>query len=679
MAFCLTKEGSDKFKQALRDGTINPGKLAGMTSSQRSKFLSNIVGVDNAKQVNALFESKLLLKNQQRGMITWAKKVAGITPNVRRDLISRIERLDKVLDPKEEQQFLQDLASTRLNIDVTQEEAKTIIDLSKKLSTLKEKANADGIFPTPADKNKYGMARVNIENFIADLKLQSKSIKFREEKIKKITSLVGQAPGAMKSVVASLDNSFWGRQGIKSLLDVRTSGIWFKNFLKSFGDIGRQLTAEGKWYRTGESAVLDSIKADIYSRPNALNGKYQAGGYGLNVLSEEEFPSSLPENIPLLGRLFKASEAAYNGGALRLRADLADRLIATAERQGVDTLNKVEAQGMGELISSLTGRGSLGRLEPLSKEVNILLFSAKFLKGNFDTLTAHRFNRRATPFARKESAKNLLSMVTSIASILTIANLIDPDSVEADPRSTNFGKVKVFGHWTDVTGGMASMVTLASRTMIPTKREGVWGLWNKSSTGKWTNLTEGGFGARTALDVFENFWEGKLSPAAGILRDVWRGRNFQGEKPNLENILKNSLTPISIQNFNELRDDPETSSVLGSMILELGGLSVSTYKFKDNWETKTSQELKQFREKVGDAEFKIANEDFNRAYNDWFNTVQQLPEYKDLSGEDKGKLITKSKSEIKKQIFKEYRFKPKRKKKTTKEKSEEKKRNKLLP
>lgn len=683
--WCLTKESSQKFKEALKNGTLDPVKMAAMTSAERRALLASFVGPENSQQVNAIFESKLLLKNQQQGMITWAKRVAGISPKIRRDLLTRIERLDSVLDPKAEQQFLQDLASTRLNVDVTQEEAKTISDLSNKMLKFKENASPEGIFPTEGARLNYGMAKVNLENFIGDLKLEAKSISFREEKLRKIASIVGEVPGTLKSAVASMDNSFWGRQGIKTALDVRTTNIWARNFVTSFKDIGKQLVAKGKWYKSGDDVVLDSIKADIYSRPNALNGKYEAGNYGLRVLSEEEFPSSLPERIPLLGRLFKASEAIYNGGALRLRADLADRLIRVAEKQGVNTLDKTEAQGMGQLISSLTGRGGLGKGEALSKEANVLLFSIKFLKSNFDTLTAHRgifgigADPKATPFSRKEAAKNLLSITASIASILTIAKTLDPDSVEPDPRSTNFGKVKVFGHWTDVTGGMASMVTLASRTLVPTKHNGELGLWNKSSTGKWTNLTAGGFGARTALDVFESFWEGKLSPAAGIVRDVWRGRNFQGEKPTLTNILRNSLTPISIQNFKELKEDPDSSSVLGSMILELGGLSVSTYKFKDNWNMKTSQEMTQFKEKVGTTEFKRANEDFNRAYNDWYNTVTQLTEYKNLSDDDKSALITKAKKEIKEQVFKEYKFEVKKERKTQAEKDEEREMKKLLP
>ena len=118
--FCLTSDKVLAFKKGLKNREIDPQKLMNMTSEERRSFIAKFVGQDNAKDVNSLFESKLLLKNQKAGMISWAKRVAGITPEVRRDLLSKIEKLDKVLDPAEQNVFLQDLASKRLGLEITQ-------------------------------------------------------------------------------------------------------------------------------------------------------------------------------------------------------------------------------------------------------------------------------------------------------------------------------------------------------------------------------------------------------------------------------------------------------------------------------------------------------------------------------------------------------------------------------
>lgn len=670
MAFCLTTDIVKKFRRALKDGEIDPLKLAGMTSLERNAFLAKYVG-ENAKAVNALFESKLLLKNQKAGYISWAKKVVGMSPQAKTDMISRIERMQEILDPKESEKFLADLASTRLRLDVTQEEAKNIADFSKKVTDLKAKANEDGTFTNPADKATYGLTKVAMEKYIGNLKLATKRIFFKEQPVKKVLSIISELPGTLKSAVASMDNSFWGRQGIKTFWDPRLTPTWMRNFLKSWVDIGKQITAKGKWYTSGDDGVMDMIKADIYSRPNAVNGKYAAGKYGLSVLSEEAYPSSFPEKIPLLGRLFKASEVAYNGGALRLRADLADRLIKIAEQQGVDTLDPEQAQGMGQLISSMTGRGGLGKAEMMAKEINTLFFSIKFLKSNFDTLTAHRFDQKvmASPVAKKEAAKNLMSIIATLGFVLTIAKQLNKDSVEEDPRSTNFGRIKVFGHWVDMTGGMAGLITLASR-LVPTVHKGEWGLWTKSSTGNWTNLTSGKYGQQTGMDVFESFVEGKLSPVVGLLRDAWKGKNFQGQPVTLKNSLQNIITPISIQNFNQLKEDPNSSNLLGSMILDALGFSTSTYTYKSDWSTNTSKEMLQFKKQVGD-KFNQANDDYNKTYNAWYTGVSQSEEFKKLSDDGKSSLITAAREKIKAQIFKDYHFMYKPEVKTQEKKQEE--------
>jgi len=672
--FCLTKQAKEQFSKALRDREIDPAKLSSMTSEARRTFLEKYVGKENAVQTNALFESKLLLKNQKAGYINWAKKVSGISKEAKRDLISRIERLDKVLSPSEEQAFLKDLAETRLGFGVSEVEAKTISDLSIKMRELKAKVNPDGEFPSKTDRLNYGWANVQLEKYVNDLKLQTNKVSFKDQPLQAGLNLIKETPGALKSIVASLDNSFFGRQGIKTLLDIRTSHIWAKNFLKSWGDIGKELAGKD---------AMDAIKADIYSRPNALNGKYKAGKYGLDVLTEEAYPSSLPEKIPLLRRLFKASESAYNGGALRMRADLADRLIKLAEKQGVNTLDPREAEGLGSLISSLTGRGSLGKGEVLAKDINTVLFSVKFMKSNFDTLTAHLFDSkvRKNKFAREEAAKNLLSITASIGTVLMAAKILDPTSVDEDPRSSNFGKVKLFGQWTDITGGLAGLVTLASRTLVPTEHNGKISLWKKTGTGTYIDLLEGGYGQQNAWDLlFEGLVSNKLSPIAGIFRDRLKGETFQGEKPTLENQFGTATTPLIKQSFDKLMKDPNASSVLGSMILEGLGFSISSSSPKEkSWSTQPTKAQQGFLDKVGKDKFTKANDEYNTQYGDWFTKTSQSEQYKNLSDEAKQSLITKSKDEIQTKIFKKYGFKYKQSKKDKQQREESKSIKKLLP
>ena len=556
--FCLPQEIVNNFKEKLKSGEIDPAKLTDMTSAERRAYFG-FLGETNAKSVNALFESKLLLKNQQQGIINWAKKVAGMKPEVLRDIVSKVDRMDKILEPKELDAFLNDLANQRLGFDVTFEEASKITELSKDITAKKEKIAPEAPIGSK-DRLEYGTALTLFKDYVGDLKRNEKTFK---DYVARPIETVGELAGVTKSLLSTLDNSFFGRQGIKTLYT--SPSIWAKNFIKSWGDIGRELK--------GTDAITP-IKADIYSRPNAINGTYDRMKLDIGLATEESFPSSLPEKIPLLGRVFKGAESAFNGAALRMRADLADRVIKIADRQGINLLDKVRAEDLGQMVNSLTGRGKIKMFTPEGQKfINASVFSIKYLKSQFDVLT-QPFNRNIDPFVRKQAAINLMKIAGGIAAINTIANLLQPGSAEKDPRSTAFGKIKFGNTLIDTTGGLASVVSLASR-ITPTIHNGKWGFWSKSRTGVWTDLTAGKYGQQSALDIFESFWEGKLSPLAGLVRDVWKGSNFDGQKVTIKNALSNLVQPLSVQQFQEIMASKDADKVLMLMILEGLGFGVS--------------------------------------------------------------------------------------------------------
>src|SRR3990167_1574600 len=122
MAFCLPKIEAEKVKNAIRSGEITPLKLIKMESGERRAFFEQIVGKENAFEVNALVESKLLLKNQQNGLVTAFKQMTGLKEAARRDLLSTVQRLDKLLSPDGVENFLKDATAKRLGTEVTFEE-----------------------------------------------------------------------------------------------------------------------------------------------------------------------------------------------------------------------------------------------------------------------------------------------------------------------------------------------------------------------------------------------------------------------------------------------------------------------------------------------------------------------------------------------------------------------------
>lgn len=537
MNFCLPKELTKPFLTALKDGTLDPVKLSEATSAERRAAFAKVIGDKYATEVNAEFESKLLLKNQQAGMITWAKSVGGLKPQTLKDLVSKVSKLDRVLNPTEEKAFLQDLANKKLGTEVTLEEAQKISALAKAVQDAKG-----------GDRMTYGRARVALGNYVSELKNANNPNILQ----KGVGGAVSEVAGIAKGLKASLDNSAIFRQGWKTLFSHPT--VWLKNSAQSFMDLAQQV---------GGKAVMDEVQADIQSRPTYDLMKQAKLDVGT---TEEQFPSHIVEKVPVLGQLYKASEAAYTGFVYRTRADVFDKYLNIAKTAGVDISDKTQLQSIGNLVNSLTGRGNLGKAEQVAGAVNNIFFSPRFLKSNIDFLTAHQFQKGVTPFVRKQAAINLVKVVAGTAGVLAIANAILPGSVETDPRSSNFGKIKVKGTTFDVTGGMGSVLTLAAKMATMSSKSSV--------TDKVTPLNSGKYGAQTGVDVLVNFAEGKLSPIASIVRDILKGQDFNGNKPTLLGEASNLLTPLPITNAMQLYE-AKGAPVLAGIIADMLGISVS--------------------------------------------------------------------------------------------------------
>lgn len=135
--FCLLPQYVDEFMDRVKTGKLSAAKLAAMTSEERHTAFSEFMGDANATRVNASFESKLLLKNQQKGITDWVKNADKISPAVKRDILSRVQRMDQVLQPTQMHGFLEDLAKQRLGFGVTQGEAATLTALAKDVATAK--------------------------------------------------------------------------------------------------------------------------------------------------------------------------------------------------------------------------------------------------------------------------------------------------------------------------------------------------------------------------------------------------------------------------------------------------------------------------------------------------------------------------------------------------------------
>jgi hypothetical protein len=656
--WCLVASEVRKFKEALKDGTLDPEKLSNMTSKDRRDFFGKIVSPVNAAEVNSLFESKLLLKNQQAGMVSWAKKVAGLSKPVRRGLIDKIERMDKVLDPKEADKFMEDLASTKLGMTVNQEQATAIMDMSRAVTEAKTGITSDNIFKDVKERLKYGQAVVKLGNYLADLKLeaQHKPIKERFSSPKEIGKLALDIAGIAKAGKAALDVSMILRQGWQTTFSFNK--IWRKNSLESIKNFGRSV---------GGQEVEDAVNADILSRPNAISNRYRKAKLAIGVI-EESYPTSIWEKIPGLGKLFKASEASFTTFQYLQRADIFDKILPIAEKDfGINIDDPIDLIPIGQFVNSITARGNLGVLEPAANVVNVSMFSPRFLASNIEMLTATpNFVMREAAgmvgvdkgtagerFARKQHAGAALKTMLGSAFLLGIAKLLMPDSVDTSDGwevSADFGKVKIGDTRFDLTGGAGGVPVLLLRLIEQRSKS--------STSGNISEINSNEFGAMTGMDLVEGFFENKLSPAASILKDIINQRDFNGNPITVEGELYNMFVPLPITNAVEAANNPKAAPLILTIISDALGISANTYSQKvgQDWTTSSSQLLAGFKKKVGNSKFMEANNKFNQEYATWLNRMSNDPTYKTLDAGEKSSLQSSKKSELQAKIIKDYGY-----------------------
>ena len=659
---CLPEGIATRIKRAIKTGKISPDKLKVMTSAERRSFLARIVGVENAQEINLLFERKMLLKDQEKAMYSWATDITGMSKKAKAETLAKIkqafaDKQRRLFEPAENEKFLNEITSDafskKYRTEVSLEEAQKITELTSGLRKAKAKMNPDFTWNTKQEGLDFGASKVALDNYVGDLKLEAGRKEFispfRAKGIFEKGRAIGEDVGIIfdfvaansRSIVASVDNSWWGRQGRKTL--VTNPRAWGRNFLKSWDDMYKILR-HGK--HRGDS-IIDGVKAEIYSRKNYLNGRYQRG-IKLDIgTGEEAFPTSAPAKIPFFGRIFKASEIAYEAGAMRMRVDVADQVYTLAEKNGIDLADKFEVGSLNEVVNSLTGRGRLKIAEGAQATVNKAFFSIKFFKSNWDTLTLHT-GSKLSPFARKLAAINLLKIISSIGVILGTAWAFKPESVEWNLTSANSGKLTLGNTRFDITGGMASLVTVVSRILAQS---------TKSSVTEITTELGEGYMAPTGMDVLWNFTENKFSPMFSVIKAMIEQKTFEGEKPTITTTAKGLGVPIIIQEGFEIYQDPNSANIILSLIAEGLGISANTYSFKTNWENSTSKELIQFNATIGKEEFQKANDRFNTEVNEFILEVRDDEDYQALTDEDKKQLLTWKKNKIKQEIFEDYDFK----------------------
>lgn len=151
------------------------------------------------------------------------------------------------------------------------------------------------------------------------------------------------------------------------------------------------------------------------------------------------------------------------------------------------------------------------------------------------------------PIVRRMAVKNLLGFGGLAITVANLAVMAFPDNatVEWDPRSSDFMKIKVGNTRYDILGGFGQYITLGARIIKNSK---------KNAKGEIKELGKD-YGSDNALDVIERFFGNKEAPLASLLTDYLRGENAVGEKFAWDTAIISRMVPMMWQDMAELVSD----------------------------------------------------------------------------------------------------------------------------
>lgn len=372
------------------------------------------------------------------------------------------------------------------------------------------------------------------------------------EKLKEAGYQLANIP---RSLMASFDLSAPLRQGVFLIGRPR-------RFFSSFATMFKQF---------GSEKAFKEVQEEIIRRPTfeLMRGNKLALTEMDAFLGprEEAFMSNWAEKIPLIGRMVRASGRAYVGFLNKLRADVFDDFVKQGKNLGID--DPAFLKSAADFVNTATGRGGLGPLERAGVALNSFFFSPRLMASRINLLNP-AYYIGLHPQVRKEALKSLFTFAGTAMTVLGLAKMGGAE-VGIDPRSADFGKIKVGKTRWDVLGGFQQYIRLAAQL--------IKGQIVSSTTGRIMTLGKG-YRPLTRMDILGRFFEYKTAPVVSFALDLFRGQTALGEEVVLPKELAKRFIPMAAQDIYELIQERGVGGLFLSSPA-IFGVGVQTYGVKE--------------------------------------------------------------------------------------------------
>ncbi len=420
-----------------------------------------------------------------------------------------------------------------------------------------------------------------------------------------------------KAVRSSFDISWPARQGI--MISGRHPLIWSKSIATNV-----RAYADPDWMIRQGKKLLDDPTPYGVRMPDASIQDLRFGDIleGMDVVAKEVEPyyrAQLAEKLWLIGGQVRRSRVAFTGAGNEARASMTRHWLDVWTKAGVD-ITPERLEKLGGLLNALTGRSTAIPKGWLFDVLQATWWSPQYrLSGPqvLGTLAKHgpgslvkaatggRLIPSADPYIAGIAAQNLVAFVGGGIGILSMLKASGLADVELDPRSSDFGKIKLgptrFNFW----GTSQLLVRTIAQSITTTRIDPELGPQTIDPGQPWAR-----------------YWQSGASPEFSMITDYMTGETYLGRslRPSEErgistaDIAKREAVERTLPlSWLDIKEAIEEDALKGAFSGSLGiiGLGVQSYEPRaaqqlqnipefNHLEVLEIQELKTFWDEVKD-------------------------------------------------------------------------------
>ncbi len=534
----------------------------------------NQSGIVPDSELAALIKERDMLKEEHdrvfgKRVVTEEMRVKSALDSIRRSIDEYERRIaDNELDPKKPTPVREtpELKIARQNLSKLRDDYKKLQDeagvVDRRRTEAAKKATKKRIAELERRVADQDFSKKPVRKTIADdeltiLRAEKERIKeqydadFYKEMMRNRTTSqrLGDAGweawGVLRAVQSTLDLSFVLLQG--GALTV--SNMWrrpdvvasaFKNMFtamnseKKSEDWLRKIKAQ-PWYDQAKEAKLAITQphAELTGREELFMSDWTRIAWAI-AGSPLLLKSRAAHDKWVAANPFRALERGASAYLDTLRVERYLEGVKMLEARKADINGKEvttqDYKDVADVVNTLTGRASLGALEGFSKGLTRMFYSPRMWASAIKTGTPYGLYHfgKMTPTARKMAVLDMGRFIGTTMGVVTLAAIAlagdddDETYVETDPRSSDFGKIRLGDIRIDPWGGRVQQAVAMTRMTIG----GISLFMDKPidayKRGDKTMPLGKGFGTPTMFDVGLTMAMNKLSPSASFLVEAAR-------------------------------------------------------------------------------------------------------------------------------------------------------------